>query len=76
MPGQIILVKQVNIHMYSFEVRYLSLMPIVNPLHARVYWPFQVGASLVDLFGYLGFMLVFAMSLCLFRAAHTGKCIH
>ena len=29
-PGQIILVKQVNIHVYSIEVRYLSFMPIVK----------------------------------------------
>ena len=34
----------VNIHVHSIEVRYLSLMAIVNPLHARVYWPFQGGA--------------------------------
>ena len=43
-PGQIILFKQVNIHVYSIEVKYLSLMSIDNPLHARVYWPFQGGA--------------------------------
>ena len=55
-PGQIILVKQVNIHVYSNEVRYLSLMLIVNSLHARVYWPFQGGASFVDPFCYLCFM--------------------
>ena len=35
----------VNIPVHSNEVRYLSLMAIVNPLHARVYWPFQGGAS-------------------------------
>ena len=34
---QIILEKQVNIHVYSIEIRYLPLMSIVNPLHARVY---------------------------------------
>ena len=39
-----------NIHAYSIEVRYLSVMPIGNPLHARVYWPFQGGASFVFMF--------------------------
>ena len=34
-PVQIILVKQVNIPVYSIEIRNLSLMPLVNPLHAR-----------------------------------------
>ena len=34
--GQIILVKQVHIHVYSIEVKYLSLIYIVNPLHASV----------------------------------------
>ena len=35
-PGQIILVKQVNFHLHSIEVRYLSLMSVVNPLHEIV----------------------------------------
>ena len=33
--SDIILGKQVIIHVYSIEVRYLSLMSIDNPLHAR-----------------------------------------
>ena len=48
-PDQIILDKQVSIHV-SIEVRYLSLIYIVNPLHGRVYRPFQGGASFVDHF--------------------------
>ena len=67
-PGQIILVKQVNIHVYSVEVRYVSLMSIVNPLHARAYWPFQDSTSFADPVCYLCFMLVFAMLSCLFLA--------
>ena len=34
-PGQKILVRQVSIYVYFFEDRYLSLMSIVNSLHAR-----------------------------------------
>ena len=49
-PGQIIRVKQGYIHESSTEVRYMSFMYIVNPLHARVYCPFQGGASFVDPF--------------------------
>ena len=58
-----------HIHMYSIEVRSLSRMPIVNPLHAKIYWPFQDGDFFVEHFGYLGFMLVFVRSSCLFRVA-------
>ena len=65
---QIILVKQVNIPVYSIEVRTLSLMHIVNPLHARVHWPFQGDASLVDPF-VICFTLVFVMPSCLFLVA-------
>ena len=56
-PGQINLVKKVNIHVDSIEVRYLSLIPIVNPFNASVYWPFQGSASFVDPFRYLCSML-------------------
>ena len=55
--------------MYSIEARYLSRMSIVNPLHARVYWPFQGGASFADYFCYLCFVLVFVMPFCLFLVA-------
>ena len=45
------MVKNVNTYMYSIEVRYLKLVStyIANSLHARVYWPFAVGASFADL---------------------------
>ena len=69
MAGQIILIKPVNNHVYTIEVRYLSLLSIVNPLHARIYWPFQSSASFVDPFCYLCFMLVFAMPSCLLLVA-------
>ena len=59
-PGQIILLKKVNIHVYSIEVGYLSLMSIVNLLYARVYWPFQGGVSFVDPF----LLFMFHVSLC------------
>ena len=52
--------------MHYIEVRYLSLIAIVNLLHARVNWFFQGGASFVDNFCNLCFMLVFAMASCLF----------
>ena len=41
--------KKLNTYVYSIEVRYLLLVSIVNFLHARVYWPFEGGASFVDL---------------------------
>ena len=44
-------------------------MPIVKPLHARVYWLFQGGASFVDPFLSFMFMLVFVMPSFLFLAA-------
>ena len=44
-------------------------MSIVLPLHARVHWPFQGGASFADPFCYLCFLLVFVMPACLFLAA-------
>ena len=44
-------------------------MSIVNPLHARVYWPFKGGATFVDPFCHLCVMLVFVMPSCLFLAA-------
>ena len=55
--------------MYSIEAGNLSLMSIVNSLHARVYWPFQGGASFADYYGYLCFVLVFVMPFCLFLVA-------
>ena len=58
--GQIILFKQVYTHVYSIEVRYQSLMSIVNPLYARLYWPFQASASFVDLF----LLFMFHVNLC------------
>ena len=66
LAGQIILFKQVYTHVYSIEVRYQSLMSIVNPLYARLYWPFQASASFVDPFCYLCFMLIFVMPSYLF----------
>ena len=71
-PNQIILVKQANIHVYSIEVRYLSLMSIVSPLHARVYWPFQGDVSFVDLFFLLIYVFMFVSVIlpsCLLLAA-------
>ena len=44
-------------------------MSIANPLHVRVYWPFQGGASNADPICYLCFMYVFVMLPCLFLAA-------
>ena len=44
-------------------------MSIVNRLHARVYWPFQDGASFADAFRYVLFMLFLVMPSCLFLAA-------
>ena len=38
------------IHVYSIEVRFLSPMSIVNPFHARVYWPFEGDATFADPF--------------------------
>ena len=46
-PGQIIILKQVNIYVYSIDFRYL---PIANSLHARVYWPFKGSVALAFLF--------------------------
>ena len=51
-------------HVFSIEVRDLLLMSIV-----RVNRPFQGGASFVDPFCYLCFMLVIVMPSCLFLAA-------
>ena len=45
-----ILLRHVNTHLYSFENRYLSLMSIINPLHAKVYWSFQGSATFADPF--------------------------
>ena len=42
---------------------------LVNPLQANIYWSFQGGASFVDPFCYLCFMLVLVMPPCLFLAA-------
>ena len=53
-------VKQINIHVYSTEVKHLSLMTIIKHLHARVYWPFEGRVSFVDIF----FLFVFHVSLC------------
>ena len=44
-------------------------MSIINPLHTRVYWPFQGYASFLDPFSYLCFMLVFVMPSFLFHVA-------
>ena len=46
------MVKQVNIHVYSIEVRYLKIMSIGNCLSASVFWPFQGCASFADLVCY------------------------
>ena len=64
MARQIILVKQVNIHMYSIKVRYVSLMSIVN-----LCMPEFTAHSKAVPFCYLCFMLVFAIPSCLFLAA-------
>ena len=47
----------------------LEFMSIVNPLDTRAYWPFQGGASFLDPFCYLCFILVFVVPSCLFLAA-------
>ena len=46
-PSQIFMVKQVNIYVYSIEVRYMLLMYIANSLHARVYWLFDADLQLL-----------------------------
>ena len=67
--GQIILVKQVNIHVYSIGVRHLSLMSIVNPLHVRVYWLFQGTASYAESFLLFMFHVGLFIPSCLFLVA-------
>ena len=61
-PGQIILVKQVNIHVYSIEVAYLSLISIVNPLLAVPRCRFLCRA-------FFGIYVVFFMPSCMFLVA-------
>ena len=61
-PGQIILVKQVNIHVYSIEARYMSFMPVVKHFHARVYWSFEGGS----------FLVMFHVSRCYVVASREG----
>ena len=67
--GQIILTKQVNSHVYTIEVRYMPRMSIVNSLHARVYCPFQGGATFVDHFLLFMFHASFVLLSCLFLVA-------
>ena len=60
-PGQkIIMGKQVSIHVYSIEVRYFTFIYIVNPLHGRVYRPFQ-GDAFVDHFLLIVFHVMFLL---------------
>ena len=66
-------VKQVNIHVYSTEVKHLSLMTIIKHLHARVYWPFEGGVFLWIFFSYLCFMSVFVICYLVLSLRPCGR---
>ena len=70
-PSQIILLKLIFL---CTQLKLDICHSLVSPLQAKMYWPFQGGASFVDPFCYLCFRLVFVMSPCLFLAALWFAC--